>query len=944
MRRYLMFSSVLGLFALTLAASSVVAGPPGDKQAHNPQPASPQPFETLEQTIQRVNEQGYHWTPGRTSLSDLTEEQFQQLLGARVAPSEAARFEAITESYQFRNLQFPSTFDWRDYLGVTPVKNQTGCGSCWDFAATAALESMVLLHTGVGYDLSEQQILSCATYGYGCDGASVSTAWKHVKEKGAVIETCMPYQALDTTPCTEDACVKYATTDGWDNIPNVVEAIKEKVFNHGPVVTTFTVYSDFRNYTGGCYEHAGDDLINHAVLIVGWDDDMCGGEGAWLIKNSWGTDWGIDGYFYIKYGTCQVGSYTQAVHYCPGIDIVYDGDDVYDGGGDGDGRPDAGESFDLTVTLKSEILAPTKTGVSATLGCAHPLVEITSNSSTYPDLGAGEQGDAQTPYQVSFHRLLNVGDVVEFTLDITADGAYSRMDTFSVVVGDVPILLVDDDDGESKETFFIQSLENNGYIFDVWDESVHGSPSAAELADYHIVIWETGISGSIGSANQAAVSTYLDGGGRALFTGQDIGWYLMDSDDATEADALFYWFYLHANYVQDDAGYRSLTGFPGDPVGDGLSFDIGGGDGSNDQDYPSEIFGLDETYDVFEYAPGVIGAIRCESPHRMLYMAFGFEAINTQADRDTVMRRTVEWLAGGSYPDVEPPLIAIDRPKGGAQWQIGSNGEIQWNATDNCGTCSIDIMLSRNGGVTFPETLATGEANDGIYVWPVTGPPSSQAKVTVIAYDPNNNCSADTTGADFFIKDEVDVAVHSYDTRWTGDCVEVTWSLVDLGPLVTFDVSRQERTPGRERYQPVPDPDIIRNENEFILRDHAVEPGRTYDYRVVVLEDGEAVTSFETTISVPAAVFALDQNYPNPFNPRTTIRYSIDRDALVVLSVYDVSGKLVRNLVNRKLAAGGYTEAWDGRDENGGEVVSGIYFFRLKAGNRMLHRKAVLLR
>jgi hypothetical protein len=188
----------------------------------------------------------------------------------------------------------------------------------------------------------------------------------------------------------------------------------------------------------------------------------------------------------------------------------------------------------------------------------------------------------------------------------------------------------------------------------------------------------------------------------------------------------------------------------------------------------------------------------------------------------------------------------------------------------------------------------------------------------------------------------VPVALQSYDTRWTGDHVELTWRLLDIGSNATFEVYRKEAPIGR--YTSIPHPEIVQNENAFILRDRAVERGKTYGYHILVLEDGEVVTSFESTVSIPSVAFALEQNYPNPFNPSTQIRFSIDRDALVTLSIFDVSGKLVRTLVNRPLAAGSYTGHWDGRDTQGNEVASGIYFYRLTAAKKSLTRKAVLLR
>jgi len=88
------------------------------------------------------------------------------------------------------------------------------------------------------------------------------------------------------------------------------------------------VYSDFNYYKGGCYEHSSADEVNHAVLIVGYDDNMCNGQGAWIVKNSWGTGWGVSGYFYIKYGSVRIGSYATIVDYQPQFprgDVTEDG-------------------------------------------------------------------------------------------------------------------------------------------------------------------------------------------------------------------------------------------------------------------------------------------------------------------------------------------------------------------------------------------------------------------------------------------------------------------------------------------------------------------------------------------------------------------------------------------------------------------------------------------
>ena len=131
---------------------------------------------------------------------------------------------------------------------------------------------------------------------------------------------------------------------------------------------------------------------------------------------------------------------------------------------------------------------------------------------------------------------------------------------------------------------------------------------------------------------------------------------------------------------------------------------------------------------------------------------------------------------------------------------------------------------------------------------------------------------------------------------------------------------------------------------EFVFVDRTIEPATTYSYRVVIIEDGDAVTSFETTTTTPSLKLSLEQNHPNPFNPVTRIDYTVDQEGAVYLAVYDISGKLVRTLVNRRMRSGAHSQEWDGRDNQGRPGASGIYFYRLTAGRNSLARKAILLK
>jgi hypothetical protein len=123
-----------------------------------------------------------------------------------------------------------------------------------------------------------------------------------------------------------------------------------------------------------------------------------------------------------------------------------------------------------------------------------------------------------------------------------------------------------------------------------------------------------------------------------------------------------------------------------------------------------------------------------------------------------------------------------------------------------------------------------------------------------------------------------------------------------------------------------------------------VAPGRKYQYQVIILEGGEAITSFEASVTTPLLQVALGQNHPNPFNPTTAIPFSISETGRVSLNVYDAGGRLVRRLVDGVSERGFHAATWDGRDNRGSSVGSGVYFYRLTAGKVVRVRKMVLLK
>jgi hypothetical protein len=262
-----------------------------------------QPEPSLRDIRRSIREQGAQWTAESTSVSSIPWEDFRRRLGLRV-PAGYAHASRVRLSPTGQEL--PQRWDWREHEGTTPVKDQGQCGSCWAFAATAVLEAAALRHDRYVYDLAEQELISCNTYGYGCNGGWLDGCLDVFRDLGAVAEECMPYEARDGVPCTAASCTVQARASALLYLADDIGTIKTAILEYGAVATGMEVVSDFRYYGGGCYEHPSGGISNHAVALIGWDDTMCGG--VWIVKNSWGTDWGEHGYFYIKYRNANIGS------------------------------------------------------------------------------------------------------------------------------------------------------------------------------------------------------------------------------------------------------------------------------------------------------------------------------------------------------------------------------------------------------------------------------------------------------------------------------------------------------------------------------------------------------------------------------------------------------------------------------------------------------------
>jgi hypothetical protein len=185
--------------------------------------------------------------------------------------------------------------------------------------------------------------------------------------------------------------------------------------------------------------------------------------------------------------------------------------------------------------------------------------------------------------------------------------------------------------------------------------------------------------------------------------------------------------------------------------------------------------------------------------------------------------------------------------------------------------------------------------------------------------------------------------LHSFSAAYRNAAIEVTWKLTEADDGIEFFVLRAEGESGA--FSELPAPRIDRHDLEFTFTDDTFESGGTYRYRVEHRIEGERRLLFETEpVETPELPLTLYQNMPNPFNPATTIRYYLPAAAHVVVEIFDVSGRRVACPVNRRQDGGHHSVEWNGIDDAGMPVSSGVYFYRLIAGRQTLSRKMVLLR
>ncbi|XP_024392278.1 cysteine proteinase 15A [Physcomitrium patens] len=264
---------------------------------------------------------------GVTMFSDLTEEEFTSKYLGLKRPSVLS---SAPQAPPLPTEDLPPNFDWREKGAVGPVKDQGGCGSCWAFSTTGAVEGAHFLNSGKLVSLSEQQLVDCDhqcdreeadACDAGCNGGFMTNAYQYVEAAGGLeLESDYPYEGRDGK-CKFDSNKVAVKVSNFTNIPVDEDQVAAYLIKSGPLA--IGINAEFmQTYIAGvsCPIFCNKRNLDHGVLLVGYAERgfapaRLAYKPYWIIKNSWGPNWGDNGYYKIcrGHGECGLNTMVSAV-------------------------------------------------------------------------------------------------------------------------------------------------------------------------------------------------------------------------------------------------------------------------------------------------------------------------------------------------------------------------------------------------------------------------------------------------------------------------------------------------------------------------------------------------------------------------------------------------------------------------------------------------------
>jgi len=269
-------------------------------------------FATNYAKVQAHNAAGSTFTMALNKFADLTGEEFK----AKYASCHGT---GVEDQYCPSAVNCPtlpetnvSSVNWTAAGAVTPIKNQGDCGSCWAFSTTGCLEGLYYLNHSVLISFSEQQIVDCDTQCDGCDGCWPYLALEYTAQNGIEPEKLYPYKGVQGK-CEYKASLAVHANTGYQCVSQKSVSQLQAAAVGQPVSVAVEADQDaWQLYSGGVVTSQCGDALDHAVLVTGYGS--VDNTDAWIVKNSWGADWGVNGYIFIGqdasanqgYGVCGI--------------------------------------------------------------------------------------------------------------------------------------------------------------------------------------------------------------------------------------------------------------------------------------------------------------------------------------------------------------------------------------------------------------------------------------------------------------------------------------------------------------------------------------------------------------------------------------------------------------------------------------------------------------